>query len=155
MKKATVMITTALTFSLSFAGSAFASPDSGMKLGLSTISKGTVQLASDDAYNGMIVPAQLHEGMLYVKAANSIGLTEGWSMDEKAETERVIISRDVTVFTGKDARIIARGEVIPVPGKVLEQMERGYYPVRLVYELASCQVSYKESEQTVSITGGK
>ncbi|WP_240416497.1 hypothetical protein [Paenibacillus periandrae] len=154
MKHSTIIATSILTFFMVLTSSVFAATEEPTKtLNLSSISTNqTAQIVSTDAFNGMHIPAVFVDETLYVKADSSAGFTDGrWSMIQSENIERVIISSDVTVFVGENARIAAYGELVPLSPAVIEQMIKGYYPVRLVYELAGYQVLYNQTYQDVSI----
>lgn len=153
MKKSILTFCLIMAIFAATGGSVFAAESESKTLDLKTYGKSGYVSLTDSNYEGMPLPANLIGNQLFIQGSNSVGLVEFWRVDDDLN-ESVFVKEEipVVVHLGKNAGIEIEGKPLRVEGVVKEQLLKGFYPVRQVFELAGYMVRYDAQTHQVKLS---
>jgi hypothetical protein len=155
MKKSMLAII-ALIFSLSLAtGSAFATDAKEQKLNLTNIQDNHSVKVYNDNLNGAAMPAELVDGSLYLKADYNVPLLSKWGNYPDENWSSAGFNKDgkteLIVSFGSRTFINFQGKPQQITDTMKAELQKGYFPVRFVYELAGYKVTYNPDDYSVTL----
>ncbi|NHN35527.1 hypothetical protein [Paenibacillus agricola] len=156
MKVKSISLLMALLFlSVSFAGLAIAADHQETKIVLSGVNENhTVTLYNNDYITGVSIRCKMVGDSLYILADNALPLVDKWSYREEINTSKVVINNgshnEVTISTGNRNYIDLEGAAQGLTDTIKTELQKGYFPLRFVYELGGYKVNYDPSQNSIT-----